>query len=131
MIDPVVVGISPNRPNIFFTDQPYTKLPEFSQQLADELRIQKTCTPKTVIFCCSFKNCYQLYDKIKRELKEDFTYPSGSPDLHSFRLVEMYHGGCMLYVRENVLKAFTSTSSVVRIVIATSSFGMGIDCPYI
>ena len=64
-------------------------------------------------------------------MKEDFTYPSGSPDLHSFRLVEMYHGGCKSYVRDNVLKAFTSTSSVVRIVIATSSFGMDIDCPNI
>ena len=37
----------------------------------------------------------------------------------------------MSYVRENVLKAFTSTSSVVRIVITTASFGMGIDCPNI
>lgn len=35
----------------------------------------------------------------------------------------------MTYVRENVLSTFTSISSVVRVVICTSSFGMGIDCP--
>ena len=41
----------------------------------------------------------------------------------------MYHSGCMAYVRENILRAFTTTSSIVRVVITTSSFGMGIDCP--
>ena len=58
-------------------------------------------------------------------MKQDFTFPFGFPDLHSFRLVEMYYGGCMTYVRENVLKAFTKVESVVRTVIATSSFRHG------
>lgn len=35
----------------------------------------------------------------------------------------------MAYVRVNVLMSFTSLASTTRVVIATSSFGMGIDCP--
>ena len=129
MVDPVVIGMSPNRKNICFSVQPYIQLDEFSQQVVEEIRHANINTPKTVIFCQSFTNCYQLYDKIRTKLKADFTYPSGYPDFHAFRLVEMYHGGCMPYVREQILKTFTSITSHVRVVIATSSFGMGIDCP--
>ena len=128
LLNPVIIGISPNRPNIFFSIKPYLKLDEFSEQLSVELRLQNISTPKSVIFCQSFVDCYQLYSAIKKKLKESFTYPSGYPDLQQFRLVEMYHGGCMTYVRENILNNFTKVGSIVRVVIATSSFGMGIDC---
>ena len=91
------------------------KLEEFTQLVAKDIRSEKINAPKTVIFCQTFTNCYQLYDSIKRELKEDFTYPAGYPDFHPFRLVEMYHGGCMPYVRENILTTFTSITSHVHI----------------
>lgn len=63
--------------------------------------------PKTVFFCQSFKYCYQLYEYLKSKLKVNFTYP---PDL---RLVEMYHVGCLMYVRENVLKYYLETPGLL------------------
>ena len=41
----------------------------------------------------------------------------------------MYTTACTPEVCESILSTFTSTQSHVRLVIATSSFGMGIDCP--
>lgn len=128
---PVVIGTSPDRPNIYLSVQPYLGLNELSDVLSHELLEFKNLTPKTVIFCLSFTSCYQLYDCIQKKLKENFTFPASYPDIHRFRLVEMYHGGCMSYVRENVLASLTTPSSTTRIVIGTSSFGMGIDCPNI
>lgn len=29
-----------------------------------------------------------------------------NPDFHCYRLVEMYHSGCMSFVRENVIASF-------------------------
>ena len=129
MVDPVIIGIPPNRPNIFLSVKPCLQLKEFSQQIVGELYTMRNLAPKSIVFCQSFIDCYQLYDSVRKGLKEDFTYPSGYPDLYPFRLLDMYHGGCMTYVRENILNAFTKVDSVLRIVIATSSFGMGIDCP--
>lgn len=86
MVDPVVIRISPDRPNIFFTVQPFKKLQEFSDEIANWLQREKNLAPKTVIFCQSFTSCFQLYASLKNKLKKDFTYPSGYPDLHSFRL---------------------------------------------
>ena len=40
----------------------------------------------------------------------------------------MYTRACTTTVRENILKSFTTPSTPLRLVIATSSFGMGIDC---
>lgn len=129
MVNPILIGCSPNRPNIQFSVRPYLALNNFSELLADKLRIQKVLYPKTIVFCQSFVDCYQLYEALRLKLKKDFTYPVGFPDLHQFRLVDMFHGGCMIYVRENIISSFTKVDSTLRIVIATSSFGMGIDCP--
>ena len=40
----------------------------------------------------------------------------------------MYTQACTTTVHQNILKSFTTPSTPLRLVIATSSFGMGIDC---
>ena len=100
---------------------------ELSEVLSKDLSVLNVTAPKTVVFCQLFVDCYQLFGKI--HLLEKFTYPAGYPELHQFHLVEMYHGGCMTYVREAIVKTFTEVRCTLRLVIATSGFGMGIDCP--
>lgn len=129
MINPAVVGVSPNRSNIHLHVVPHLNLPQLSDKIADEVKCDAERTLKTILFCQTFTCCYQLYDMLRRKLKEHFTHPSGYPDMPQFRLIDMYHGGCMLYMRESILQEFTSVQSNIRIVLATSSFGMGIDCP--
>lgn len=129
MVDPVVIGISPDRSNIFLSVRPYLNLAQLADKVSTELKALQKMTPKTVIYCQSFTCCYQLYDSIRCQLQNNFTFPSGYPDLHQFRLVEMFHSGCTVQVRDKILKTFTDILSNVRVVIATSSFGMGIDCP--
>lgn len=129
LVDPIIIGSSPNRANIYLAVKPYMNLFALSHSLCDEIRLYRAKTCKTVIFCQSFTSCYQLYAVLKRELKEMFTHPIGYPDLHNFRLVDMFHSGCLPHVKENILSSFTKVECTLRIIIATSSFGMGIDCP--
>ena len=58
----------------------------------------------------------------------DFLYPSDAPDLSKFQLVDMSTSYTEPGVKNQILRSFTSSSSPLRVVIATAAFGMGIDC---
>lgn len=93
MTDPALIGIDPDRPNITLALKPYLKINELGYIISEELLSEKNKTPKSVVFCQSYTSCYQLYNYIRKKLKEYFTFPSGYPDIHKFRLVEMFQYG--------------------------------------
>ena len=66
---------------------------------------------------------------LRKNLKEDFTEPPNSPDLHVFRLVDMYTRASLLEMNQKVMASFKTPGSKLRIVIATIAFAMGVDCP--
>ena len=66
---------------------------------------------------------------LKKALGKHFTYPVGYPNLQQFRLVDMYTRACTVEFKESVLKLFTAADEVLKVIIATTAFGMGIDCP--
>lgn len=70
-----------------------------------------------------------MYVCFRNELGPDFTEPAGYPDLHTFRRVEMYTRACTQKVKETILEDFLKPGGILRIVVATTAFGMGIDCP--
>lgn len=66
---------------------------------------------------------------MKVALGTNFTSPPGYPDLHTFRIVEMYSRAAKSEMRERILHRLCHQPNKLRIIIATSAFGMGIDCP--
>ena len=60
----------------------------------------------------------------------NFTEPQGYPTfLEEFGVVDMYHTGMTVDLKTKVLQSFCSVNSKLRLVIATTAFGLGIDCP--
>ena len=57
-----------------------------------------------------------------------FTEPCGYPDLHQFCLLDMYTRASTKRMNEKVLKSFLVPSGLLRVLIATAAFSMGIDC---
>ena len=55
--------------------------------------------------------------------------PRGAPNLPKFRLVDIYAKGTEGNVREATVESFCNSSRKLRIVIGTTAFGMGLDCP--
>ena len=129
MKSPSLIGLSPHRSNIYYSVHPYIDVQELSDCLAAELRLQSRKTPKTVIFCQRLEDTAMLYLSLQKTLGHSFTYPAGYPSRQQYRLVEMYTRACRPEFKESVLNSFTSLSGALRIVIATTAFGMGIDCP--
>ena len=59
----------------------------------------------------------------------DFTDPSGYPDYHQFCLVDMYTRTSSEERKRKVLNPFMIAGSKLRIVVTTTAFSMGNDCP--
>lgn len=55
--------------------------------------------------------------------------PIDDIDLSRFRLVDMFCACTTSGVKKTILKSFCDTNSVLRIVVTTIAFGMGLDCP--
>ena len=124
----IVVSISPCKANIMYAVSSFTSVEETFRPILDRLCKERASYPKTIIYCRRYQECADLYMYFRQELGADFTEPSGAPDMTRFRLIDMYMSCTEPSVKEEIIRAFTRQSTL-RIVIATISFGMGIDCP--
>lgn len=72
-----------------------------------------------------------MYVAINNAVGPDFTDPAKCPDLHAFWRVNMYTKACTAKVKEKILEDFVKPWGILHIMIATTAFGMGTDCPNI
>ena len=80
------------------------------------------------MFVRKYKDCSDLYDMLKHKLGIEITNPYGYPNISQFRRVEMFSRVLTTEKKEQVLSAFSDPNGVLQVVIATSAFGLGIDC---
>ena len=132
MHDPVVVSLPPDKGNLQYT---VVSKPEFKKELrtlTTELIEKCTTFPKTLVFCQTYTECATLYQLVKTDMGAQFTEPAGCPNyLHQFRMADMYHRAMPVDLKEKVLQSFITICSNLRLIFATSAFGLGIDCPNI
>ena len=129
LFDPVVVAVTCNRPNIFLNVQPKEKLDEFSLLMSQQIIEKKLDYPKTIIFCQNYQDCSNLYLSLVERLGRNKTNPAGYPNLVEYRLLSMYTRASTLQMKQTVMSLFSKTNSTLRVIIATTAFSMGIDCP--
>ena len=132
LYDPAVIGLSPDQPHIFYSAEKLPKMVDFCRRLCLGLKELRLSYPKTIIFCRSYGDCGDMYRTVEVMMGPHFTEPNGYPTgLHRFRLVDMYTRASTKEMKQKVLDSFVSVSSTLRVVIATTAFSMGIDCPNI
>ncbi|XP_065901618.1 ATP-dependent DNA helicase Q1-like [Dysidea avara] len=130
--DPAVIGLSPNVPNILYSTAKLPKLEDFCRRLSTVLMRHRVSYPKTIIFCRSYSDCGDIYRTLEIMMGSSFTEPIGYPKgLHRFRLVDMFTRASKRKMKQKVLESFVSMTSRLRVVIATTAFSLGIDCPNI
>jgi len=129
--DPAIIGMPPNRPNIRYTIEHPIGILDFSQKITDELMAKRIEMPKTVVFCRTLQNCANIFNVVKKRLGKNITEPPGAlyDGIVHFRLVDVFTAVSSAEMREVLLKEFCKAGSRLRLLIATTAFGMGVDCP--
>ena len=129
MEKPVLIGLPPNRINIKYIVQPCPSITEFCSQITGELMLKRAQTPKTVIFCRSLQNCANMFAMMKRMLGSNVTEPPGIEVGLQVRLIDVFTSVSTTEMREMVLEVFRNQGTKLRLLIATTAFGLGVDCP--
>jgi len=129
--NPAIIGLPPNRPNIKYMVECHTGIVEFSQKITSELILKRSNMPKTVVFCRTLQNCATVFRIIKKRMGKNITDPPGAlyDGIVDFRLADTFTAVSSQEMREVLLKEFCKSGSRLRLLIATTAFGMGVDCP--
>lgn len=125
----VLVALPPDRGNICYTIKPTVSLEELCDLLHSQFTDSTKPFPKTVLFVRTYRDCSDLYALLQHKLGSAITDPPGYPNVSEYRRLEMYSRVLTTQKKEQVLSTFSGKNSVIRLVIATSAFGLGVDCP--
>jgi len=129
MEDPVIIGLYPDRSNIKIIVGPCPDITVLCESLAKDLIENRTKATKTVIFCRSLKDCGKMCAILKKLLGESITEPPNLPDnFLQFRLIEVFTAASDNDMREEIISELCKSDTKLRIIIASTAFGLGIDC---
>ena len=128
LINPVLIGCPANRDNIYYEVKSLPDVGEFCATIANDISHQGVEYPKTIIFFRQYTDCALMYHVLQDKLGKHITFPPGYPVLQEFRVIDMYTRASTAQMKEKVLKSFCDTKGKLRIVLATTAFGMGVDC---
>ena len=128
MVDVNIIGLAPERPNIKYCVVPMPTMTELCSTLALELIEHRANTPKTVVFCQTLLQCSEFNAKMKRKLGINLTEPPGAPCVIPFRMISLFTSASRAVIRAEVLKEFCREETNLRLIIATTAFGLGVDC---
>ena len=126
MESPVLVSISPDKDNVKYIVATHVSIDKVFGPIADQLYELHAEVGRAIIFCQKLDDCCKLYRYFRQKLGDRFTFPYGSQDLCCNRVVDMFHSCTEPCIKDCIIKNF-STSSPLRVVIATVTFGMGVD----
>ena len=127
--DPAIIGLPPDRTNIKYSVKDCPSMKDLCQQLSGELLLKRAEAPKTVLFCHSLQHCANIYASIKRLLSKNITEPPETPPHLSNCLVSVFISVSTTHMRELLLQEFCRPGTKLRLLIATTAFGLGVDCP--
>ena len=102
----------------------YTELEFYFSWLTDELKHSQEKTDRTIIYCQTIRQCGLVYATIKGLLGTNMFIGDDSKNV----LVEMLHSCTPEENKKTILESFQSENGIIRLLIATIAFGMGVDC---
>lgn len=126
MVRPFIVSQSPNRCNIKYTLHTATNLEETFAPMVEEIRRKRVTMEKV---CRTYDACSRISLFLKSRLGGESVDPINAPDLACFRLVDLFTACTHKTVEDTILHSFSDPNSIMRVVVATVAFGMGLDCP--
>lgn len=125
---PAIIGLPPDRMNIKYIVKECPSMKDLCHQLSNELASYRSQTPKTVLFCRSLQHCANIFATIKRHLGKHITDPPEIAPYYNNCLVSVFTSVSTIHMRELLLWEFSTPGTKLRLLIATTAFGLGVDC---
>ena len=122
MRNPVVISRSPHKPNIYLSLAMFESIEKSLTPLAQELLDDGVCTDRTIICCKRLNDCADIFAFFRSYLGPQFLVSPTSPDHTRYRLVDMYTSCNKPHVKQEILDAFTTPHSSLRVITATIAF---------
>ena len=125
----IVIKSSSNRPNIFYE---VCILPDCDEDMLfqscfgfviDQLLQYNSKADKVVIYCTSTSDCGSIYEFFENTLGNKIYNKSNQ------LLVNMYVKVMDEKTKKDIVAKFTVPDGPLRVVVCSSAFGLGVDCP--
>ena len=128
MSNPRVIFESPNRRNVTYSLNYMDKNSElecYFDWLVEDLKEKRESCARTIIYCQTIRQCSLVYASLKGMLGKNMYMDIDNPKT---TLVEMLHSCTPSANKENILGSFADEKGIIRVLVATIAFGMGVDC---
>ena len=122
--------VSPDRKNIMY-HVVHVKSGKEMEELMWLVNLAKEngpTTPKTIIFCSTYNEIAAVFVYLLRMLQDDVFVP-GQPKSPANRIVGIFHSMTLKKYKDRVMDSFKANAGNVRIVLASSALGMGVNFP--
>lgn len=124
----VQIVVSPNRDNIkLYLEKVKNDISDNFMWLVNELEQKQLDCPKVLIYVRDYQRCSEIYHLFMQSLGAKAYFPLCANKTSKNRMVAMYHSGTSPSIQEIVLASLKDPNGKVRIIIATSALGMGVD----
>ncbi len=97
--------------------------------LLEEIQQKHNVMDRVIVFGQSYGDCTHIYQFISCRLGKEMSHPVEIPQLAEYRMVDLFTACMHPTVKNTILTQFQDSTSCLHVVIATVSFGMGLDCP--
>lgn len=122
--------VSPDRKNIMYHVELVKKAEELDRLmwLVDLAKKHGPSMPKSIIFCNTYSEIAAVFVYLLRML-QDHVFVPGQPKTPANRIIGIFHSMTLNKYKERVMVSFKVNSGNVRIVLASSALGMGVNFP--
>lgn len=83
-------------------------------------------TPRIIIYCQTIKQSHLLYSMLRAKLGNAM-FKDGVKNPHN-AFIEMLHSCTPVENKSTILQSFQDKTGLIRVLVATIAFGMGVDC---
>lgn len=125
---PIIIYEPPTQMNIMYSVSCKTSISTVCEDVAKNLLKHGNKADKMIIYCRRHLEVACIYEHCQKVLGEAFTFPAGQPNVAKYRLLDMYTRCTSVSMKAKIVEGFVNPESTLRVVVATSAFGMGLDC---